>query len=373
MKVGERVEALVLRAVRAETPSPAERIVRGVVALATLVYGGLVSARNAGYNTGLCRAHRLPCRVVCIGNLTAGGTGKTPTVVALATAGAAAGLRVCVLLRGYHREGGGVRVVSDGRTVQCDWREAGDEAVLLAERLPGVPVVVGGDRVETGRLAVTRFRPDLILLDDGFQHRRLYRDADLVLLDATDPFGGDRLLPWGRLREPITGLRRAHACLVTRVDQSGNLERLRRQVERVAPGRPVGRAIFRPLWLQDLVAGREQPVTDLCGRRVLAVSGIANPHSFLRTVQDLGAVVVGDLAFRDHHAFDAEDRRRMAETARQAAAEWIVTTEKDAVRLRTDLPKGYPVVAVVVGLEIVEGAEALETALGVPVQVRGHG
>lgn len=368
MKAGERVQTLVLRAVRTETPSPAERIIRGVAALASLVYGGLVRARNAGYNMGLRGARRLPCRVVCVGNVTAGGTGKTPTVAALATAAAAAGLRVCVLLRGYHREGGGVRVVSDGRAVQCDWREAGDEAVLLAERLPGVPVVVGGDRVETGKLAVTRFRPDLILLDDGFQHRRLYRDADLVLLDATDPFGGGRLLPWGRLREPITGLRRAHACLVTRVDQGGNLETLCRQVARAAPGRPIGRAIFRPLWLRDLAAGRERPVKDLCGKRVLAVSGIANPHSFLRTVQDLGVVVVGELAFRDHHAFDAEDRRRMAETARQQGAEWIVTTEKDAVRLRTDLPKGYPVLAVVVGLEIVEGVEALEAALGVPVR-----
>jgi tetraacyldisaccharide 4'-kinase len=266
-----------------------------------------------------------------------------------------------------------VRVVSDGRAVQCDWREAGDEAVLLAERLPGVPVVVGGDRVETGKLAVTRFRPDLILLDDGFQHRRLYRDADLVLLDATDPFGGGRLLPRGRLREPITGLRRAHACLVTRVDQGGNLEHLCRQVGRAAPGRPIGRAIFRPLWLRDLAAGREQPVRDLCGKRVLTVSGIANPHSFHRTVLDLGAVVVGELAFRDHHAFDAEDRLRMAETARQEGAEWIVTTEKDAVRLRTDLPKGYPVLAVAVGLEIVGGAEALEAALGVPVRGVGRG
>ena len=369
MSVGERIEAFVVRAARAEAPTATERAAQGLLTLASLVYGGLVRARNAGYNSGLLGAERLACRVVCVGNLSVGGTGKTPTVLALAGAATGAGLRVCILLRGYGRQGRGVRVVSDGRRVQLGWREAGDEAALLAQRLCGVPVVVGEDRVAAGRLTVARFDPQVIFLDDGFQHRRLHRDADLVLLDSTDPFGGG-LLPRGRLREPIAGLRRADAVLLTRADQGDDPEGIRRRVEAVAPGCPVGRAVLRPLRLRDLTAECDRSLAELRGRRVLAVSGIGNPGSFLRTVQAAGAVLVGSLAYPDHHAFTEEDRRRMGDAARLREADWIVTTDKDAVRLEARLPEGRPVLVLEVALEIVEGAEALETALGVPVRTR---
>ena len=373
MRVAERVEAFVLRAVKTPAPTAAERVARGLAALLALVYGGLVRARNAGYNTGFLGIRRLPCRVVSVGNLTAGGTGKTPTAMALAAAAAAAGSRACIVLRGYGREGSGVRVVSDGRTIVLDWRQAGDEAVLLAQRLPGVPVIVGGDRVAAGTLAVQRFRPEVIFLDDGFQHRRVHRNADLVLLDATDPFGGGRLLPRGRLREPIAGLGRAHAFLLTRVDQGGDPAAICRRLDSVAPGRPIARGIFRPTRLLDLPGRGERPLAEIRGKRVLAVSGIANPGSFHLTLSDAGATLVGSLAFRDHHAFGADDRRRMGEAARLQGAEWIATTEKDAVRLGTELPEGFPVVAVAIELQIVEGAEALEAALVVPAIGGGRG
>ena len=367
MSAGDRVEAFVLRAARAEAPTATERVARGLLSLASVVYGGLVLARNAGYNSGLLRTWRLACRVVCVGNLSVGGTGKTPTVLALAGAATGAGLRVCILLRGYGRRGRGVRVVSDGRRVQMDWRDAGDEAVLLAQRLRGVPVVVGEDRVAAGRLTVEQFDPQVIFLDDGFQHRRLHRDADLVLVDSTDPFGGG-LLPRGRLREPIAGLRRADAVLLTRADHGDDPEGIRRRVEAVAPGCPIGRAVFRPLRLRDLTAERDRSLAELRGRRVFAVSGIGNPGSFHRTVQEAGGVLVGSLAYPDHRAFTEEDRRRMGDAARRCEADWIVTTEKDAVRLETRLPEGRPVVVLEVALEIIEGAEALEAALGVPVR-----
>ncbi len=371
MSVTERVEAFVLRAARAEAPTAAERVARGVLTLASVLYGGLVRARNAGYNNGLLRSGRLACRVVCVGNLSVGGTGKTPTVLALAAAAAAAGVRVAILLRGYGRRGRGVRVVSDGRHVLLGWREAGDEAVLLAQRLDGVPVVVGEDRVAAGSLIVERFHPQVILLDDGFQHRRLHRDADLVLLDSTDPFGGG-LLPRGRLREPIAELRRADAILLTRADQGDDPEAIRRRLVAVAPGCPVGRAVLRPVCLRGLTEKRDRPPDELQGKRVLAVSGIGNPASFHRTVQEVGAVLVGSLIYSDHHAFTEEDRRRMGDAARRHNADWIVTTDKDAVRLEGRLPEGRPVGALEVALEIVEGAEALEAALGVPVRAR-HG
>jgi tetraacyldisaccharide 4'-kinase len=369
VSLGERVAAAVQRAARAESPTATERVLRGCLTLASVAYGGLVRARNAGYNSGLLRPGRLPCRVVCVGNLSVGGTGKTPTVLALAGAAASAGLRASILLRGYGREGRGVRVVSDGRGVQLGWREAGDEAVLLAKSLGGVPVVVGENRIAAGQLIVERFDPQVIFLDDGFQHRRLHRDADLVLLDSTDPFGGG-LLPRGRLREPISGLRRANAILLTRADQGGDPEGLRRRVAAVAPGCPVGRAVLRPLRLRDLTAGSHRPLTDLRGRRVLAVSGIGNPESFHRTLRDAGAILGGSLTYPDHHAFTEADRRRMGDDARRSEASWVVTTEKDAVRMEGRLPEGHPVMALEVALEIVEGAEALEAALGVPVGAR---
>ena len=369
MSVWERLEAFVLRAARAEAPTATERVVQGLLTLGSVAYGGLVRARNAGYNTGLLRTRRLGCRVVCVGNLTVGGTGKTPTVLALAAAATAAGLRVCIMLRGYGRQRSGVQVVSDGQRIQRDWRDAGDEAVLLAQRLRGVPVVVGEDRVAAGRLIVERFGPQVIFLDDGFQHRRLHRDADLVLVDATDPFGGGRLLPRGRLREQMAGLRRAQAILLTRADQGRDTEGIRRRVECVAPGRPMGRGIFRPVALRELATGCGRRMPEIRGKRVLAVSGIANPDSFHQMVKQSGAVLVGSLVYHDHHAFTEEDRGRMGEAARLREAEWIVTTDKDAVRLEARLPEGCPVMAMEIALEIIEGAEALEAALGVPVKV----
>jgi tetraacyldisaccharide 4'-kinase len=373
VSLAERLETFFADAAGTAAPTPAERIARGFLALAAVGYGAAVRARNAAYDHGVLRARGLPCRVVSVGNLTVGGTGKTPTIVLLAAAAVAAGRRACVLLRGYRRESGGVLVVSDGDVIASDWRQVGDEAMLLAQRLPGVPVIAGADRVTAGKLAVERFRPEVIFLDDGFQHRRIHRDADLVLVDATNPFAGGRLLPRGRLREPMEGLRRAQAFLVTRIDQGGDPAGLCRRLGNLAPGRPIGRARVRPLALRDLGCADQRPTTELRGKRVFAVSGIANPASFHRTLTDAGASLVGSLSFRDHHAFDAEDRRGMGEAARAHGAEWIVTTEKDAVRLGTELPGGLPAMALAIGLEIVEGSEALEAALGVPVRPAGHG
>jgi tetraacyldisaccharide 4'-kinase len=366
------IEPFLRRIVDAETPKLGVRLMRAVLACCAAVYGGLVGARNAGYNRGVFRIHRLPCRVVSVGNLTVGGTGKTPTVMALARSLSAAGARPCILIRGYGGAGRGVREVSDGGTVRAGWREVGDEAVLLAETLPGVPVIAGGDRVAAGRFAIERFHPDVILLDDGFQHRRIFREADLVLVDATDPFGGGWLLPRGRLREPVAGLRRAHAILVTRVDQVAYPEGVRDRIGAVVAGRPIGMAVYRACALRRLGEQDRGAVGEMRGKRVLALSGIANPRAFHRTLEGLGAVVMDRLVFPDHHPFGPEDRRRIEEAAGAARAEWIVTTEKDAVRLGFDWRPGYSVVAVEIVLDIVSGADRLSTALGVPLERADH-
>jgi tetraacyldisaccharide 4'-kinase len=367
------IESVLRRIVEAESPNPGVRLLRAVLACCAAGYGWVVGARNAGYDRGVLRIHRLPCRVVSVGNLTVGGTGKTPTVMALARSLSAAAARPCILIRGYGGAGRGVQEVSDGGTVRFDWREVGDEAVLLAETLPGVPVIAGGDRVAAGRIAIERFRPGVILLDDGFQHRRIFREADLVLVDATDPFGDGWLLPRGRLREPVRGLRRAHAILVTRVDQVVDPDRVRDRIGAVAPGRPIGMAIYRPCALRPLGEQVRVAVGEMRGKRVLALSGIANPRAFYRTLEGLGAIVVDHLAFPDHHPFAPEDRWRIGEAAGAARAEWIVTTEKDTVRLGADWRPGRPVLAVEIVLDIVSGAAGLSAALGVPLGSVDHG
>jgi tetraacyldisaccharide 4'-kinase len=354
---------LTLQAVETEDPTPGQRVWRGVLGFAAAGYGAAVAARNAGYGAGLLPNQPLSCRVISVGNLTVGGTGKTPAVITLAQRLSNAGSKVCVLLRGYGRAGEGPGVVSDGREIFLSWRQAGDEAVLLARRLPGVPILVGGDRIQSGRLALRQFGPDTILLDDGFQHRRVHRDLDLLLLDATDPFGGERLLPRGRLREHLSGLRRAHAILVTRADQAADLDALRGRLKALAPGIPVALAVHRADSVMDLHSGEKRPPDVLREERVFAVSGIATPRSFHRTLLDLGAAVVGSLVFPDHHPFGAGDRGRMAREAREAGATCLVTTEKDAVRLEGALPPDIRVLALGIRLEVIQGLETLDRLL----------
>lgn len=365
MSLRAALRDLVLQTVAAPEPTVGQQLGRGVLTLAALGYGAAIAVRNAGHALGLLPAHRLPCPVVCVGNLTVGGTGKTPMVIMVARRVVAAGRKVCILLRGYGRAGTTVEVVSDGRDLLLDWQQAGDEAILLGRLLPGVPIVVGGDRAEAGKVALRRFGPDTILLDDGFQHRQLHRDLDLVMVDATDPFGGGRLLPRGRLREPVVALRRAHAIILSRTDQAPGLAGLRRRLEQIVPGAPQILTRHRPAGLANLAAGEDRPLESLRNRRVLAVSGIANPAGFHRTLTDQGAVLASTLAFPDHHPYGPADLARVQAAAREAGAEAIVTTEKDAVRmagLEVRAPD-RPILALRVDLEITEGADALERLL----------
>jgi tetraacyldisaccharide 4'-kinase len=299
------------------------------------VYRGAVATRIAAYRRGWVKTHVLPIPVVSVGNLTFGGTGKTPTVIALVRDLVRRGRRPAILTRGYGRSVD-EPVVLVGPDPEIGPSRAGDEPLEMAARLPGVPVVVDADRVRGGATAVAR-GADIVVLDDGFQHLRLGRDVDLVLVDAGDPWGGGRLAPRGRLREPLAGLARADAVLVTKVpvDFRPVLDEIRRVVVRYAPGTPVLAARLEPNAVRrpDGVGGPE----ILAGARVFAVAGLGRPEGFADLLRDAGAEVVGCRWFADHHGFTgAEIERAVADSGRLDAV--VATTAKDAVKMPPDAP-----------------------------------
>jgi tetraacyldisaccharide 4'-kinase len=283
--------------------------------------------------------------------------------MALADRLQARGHAVGILLRGYGRCGSGFAVVGERGGGQGSWQTVGDEAVLIAERLPNVPVVVGGDRFGAGRELLRRMRVDVLLLDDGFQHRQLHRDLDLVMVDAMDPFGGGRLLPRGRLRELPSALRRAQAVILSHTDQASDLSNLRQRLREIAPDIPLVLSRHRPIRLAELGRAGELALGELAGRQVLAVCGIAGPEGFHRALRDLGAVLAGIMVFPDHYAYTWDDILRVQKVAEGVGAELIVTTEKDAVRIPAVKPGttlAGRMLVLGVDLEITEGQDALE-------------
>jgi tetraacyldisaccharide 4'-kinase len=319
------------------------------------------------YSRGVLRAVRAGVPVVSIGNLVVGGAGKTPVAMAVGSRLLARGRRVAVLSRGYGAARSDPRVVSDGRQVLLSPEDAGDEAVLVARRLPRAAVLCGPRRAELARLARGSLGSDVLLLDDGFQHRALARDLDVVVLDAANPFGNGHLLPRGPNREPRAALRRAGLVWLSRVDGVGaeELEALRALAREATGCEPV-ESRHEPL---DLLDGRllaSFGLEALRGRRVRLLAAIARPDSFRRTVEGLGATVVGERWFRDHHRFrEAELGAILGPPERDGGPEeeWVVTTEKDAVRLGAEAA-GHPRLRVLrIEARVVRGEEVLGRVL----------
>jgi tetraacyldisaccharide 4'-kinase len=320
------------------------------LSLAAGLYRLALAARGLAYRTGMRKAAHLPVPVISVGNLAVGGTGKTPLVIALAEALAARDRRVGVLTRGYKggHEGKGALLVSDGDALHADPATAGDEAVFLARRLKGVPVAVGTRRAEAGRLLLDACDLDLLLLDDGFQHWALARDADVVLVDGISPVGNRRLLPRGPLRERPSALARADLVVARFPDQASppDLSAWTWAPVRAARTRVTG--ILDP-------AGEAAPDagTSLIGLPVLAVAGIARPERFRDTVAGLGARVAAFAPYPDHAAYGSADAARLAARAREAGAEAVVTTQKDAVKLAPLWPAdAVPLRVVAIHLEL---------------------
>ncbi len=331
----------------------AAALLRAALTLAAPAYGAAVAGRNWLFDVGLRNAQRTDVPVVSVGNITAGGTGKTPVVAWVAEWIQARGARPCLVSRGYRSlEVGG-----------------NDEYRVLAQLCPQVPHIQNRDRVAAAREATRTHQADVVILDDGFQHRRLHRDVDIVLIDATNPWGHGHLLPRGLLREARSALRRADVIALTRVDQVGpqDLRRLRDTVRQETDVLQV-EVVFRPTQVVSL-AGKTASVDSLAGQALLAFCGIGNPDSFRGTLRSAGLSPAEGafVAFPDHHHYTQGDLRELTERAASGGATALVTTQKDLVKLDPAWEPPLPVWAVVIGADVVAGRADLDRVLSTVV------
>jgi tetraacyldisaccharide 4'-kinase len=345
-------------------PAAAGRLLLPPLVAAEAAFRLGAAVRGALYDRGLLRAARAAAPVVSIGNLAVGGAGKTPVAIEVGRRLLARGRRLAVLSRGYGATRGDPRVVCDGARLLLGADEGGDEPVLIARRLPGARVLCGPRRAALARTAVEALGADVLLLDDGFQHRALARDLDVVVLDAATPFGNGRLLPAGPNREPRSALARAGLVWLSRADQAAPeaLEALR-AVAREATGRAPVESRHAPVDVVDGALARSLGAGALRGARVLLLAGVARPGGFRRTVEALGAAIAAEAIHPDHHRFAPGDLDAAFRAADAARCDRIVTTEKDAVRIDPARAADPRLCAVRIEAEVVRGGDVLDAAI----------
>lgn len=319
----------------------------------SLVYGFIVWMRNLLFDVGILKSVDIGVPVISIGNITAGGTGKTPMTMDVAKFFLEKGKRVAVVSRGYGRMSRGTVVVSDGQNILADAAQSGDETMVIARRLPKAVVIADEKRVRGAQKAVEAYRVEVIVLDDGFQHRYLQRRIDIVLMDHSRPPMKSMLLPAGYRREPLSGLKLSHAVVVTKAADPSDLSPILNDPH-VAVVSHAFSSSYAPVAVRNIFNDARQPLEILNGRSVVAVSGIADPESFERTVEASGARISSRFAFGDHHRYTENEIRHISEAQRLKGTDFIVTTEKDAVKL-SDYKKrisDLPVFALVMEVRI---------------------
>jgi tetraacyldisaccharide 4'-kinase len=344
----------------------------------SFLMNGLVQLRLWLYDKRLMRSRHLGCLVVVVGNLTVGGTGKTPVVEKFARSLASRGRKVAILSRGYkskplpfwrrwarqisHMGEPPPKVVSDGKQVLLDSEEAGDEPFMLASNLPGVMVFVDKNRVNAGSYAIRKYGVDTLILDDGFQYLPLRGRLNLLLVDKTNPFGNGQLLPRGILREPIKHLKRASFVFLTKSDgvSDPDLEAL---IRKHNPGADIIECAHTPQYLQRLDTGEKKPLSELEGKRVGAFSAIADHSSFEGFLKKHGGRVKYTRRFLDHHRFTDSELEQLFEEAGKENLDFMVTTEKDAVRIHKDYPKSLPLYYLRLEIKILSGDQDFEKAV----------
>ena len=369
----ENVETFLLEVILEERPGKRAALVRGVLYGMSKVFQVAVKARRFLYNVRIFRDSTLGVQVIAIGNLTVGGTGKTPVVEKFARVLRDQGRNVAILSRGYRSKPVPAhqwllnkvllrddttppRVVSDGKSLLLDSEMAGDEPYMLASNLKDVVVLVDKDRVKSGRYAIEKYGCDTLLLDDGFQYWKLRgRRQDIVLIDRQQPFGNERLLPRGTLREPPSHLARASTIFITKSD--GNTAELRRRIEEVNPAAGIIECIHHPLYLEDVFTGQRVGIDFLKGQKVASLSGIAQPESFEQSLVKLGAELVYSKRFSDHHRFTQQEILNVINRSKKRQADSIITTQKDAVRFPKIDRRDLPIYFMRVEIKILSGAD----------------
>src|SRR5690242_402436 len=369
----ENMETFLLEVILEERRGTREEFVRAVAYGCSKLFQAAIKARRFLYNVRILRDSTLGVQVIAVGNLTVGGTGKTPVVEKFASALRDQGRSVAILSRGYRSKPQPLhkwfinkillredttppRVVSDGKSLLLDSEMAGDEPYMLASNLKDVIVLVDKDRVKSGRYAIEKYGCDTLLLDDGFQYWKLKgRRHDVVLVDRQSPFGNERLLPRGTLREPPSHLARAQWIFITKSD--GKTEELRRRIADLNPGAGIIECIHHPLYLEDVFTGNRIGLEFFKGRKVSALSGIAQPESFEESLVQLGAELVYSRKFADHHRFTQLEVIKVINRSKKKLAEAIITTQKDAVRFPKIDRRDLPIYFMRVEIKILSGAE----------------
>lgn len=323
---------------------------------ASFAFGLAGSARMLAYQKGILKRKTFDATVLSVGNITCGGTGKTPVTIDLASRLVEDGRRVAILSRGYRRRSTEQSlIVSDGKGSLASCSDSGDEPYLIAKSVPEAVVIVGSRRVVTAELAVKEFGCDVILLDDGFQHVAVARDLDVVLIDYHDELYKDHLLPAGRLREPVTALSRATWIVITKVPENADLQRLekmRSQLASLSPSATISACRMLTNSLVDVsLSGTSADLSLLNGKTVVAFSGIARPSAFTAELSSLGASVAHQRSHPDHHWYTPSDIDALRELQAKHSASLIITTEKDAVKLNHELVQDLPIFALQQNIE----------------------
>jgi tetraacyldisaccharide 4'-kinase len=328
-----------------------DKLLWWLLRLAASLYALVLRLRAAGYRIGIIPSYRMPVPVISVGNVTLGGTGKTPMVAWLARYFIERGRKVAVISRGYGGSAEGtVRIVSDGRTIFLSPEEAGDEPVLLARKIPGLMVVIGSDRRKAAELALAELKPDLFILDDGFQHLRLRRDLNILLLDAGNPFSNGKTLPAGFLREAPGAAKRADLVVYTRTKKGERLPDL-------VPGKPFCTTSHRLAELAPLAGGEPRGFDSIQPKdTVMAFSGIADPASFFDAVEAEGVKLRTTLAFPDHTPYGEEELKAILRLRDASRSNILLTTEKDGVKLLPVADKVGHCFAVTLELEFEDAA-----------------
>jgi tetraacyldisaccharide 4'-kinase len=326
-------------------------------------YRVALAARERAYRWRLLGAGRLPCPVISVGNVTLGGSGKTPLVELVARGLRELGAAPAVVSRGYGRNTRGARVAADRDGVKLGARAAGDEPILLAERLPGIPVIVGENRFEAARIAVERCGATAIVLDDGFQHRTLHKDLEIVAINGQWPWGNRRLFPRGMLREPLSALERAGLVVVTNPGDLAQMDAIQAVIRRYNDRAPVVSAVYDVVEARQLGTGRRFHPDELSRRRLLAFAGLGSPRGFGETLAAAGVDLPELVEYPDHHWFTERDLEELDQRGRALGAEGLITTEKDGIRLREVRSPALPCWVLSIRLRTESGGDALVEAL----------